>query len=153
MVGMTGNHQDEPTNRQGNMQSKRGVRQLKNRKRNRELRRLQEKPSEDDQQAKPSMMTVGSATSALSDINREIRGSVISAENIFVYTNARLEQVDVTSSIQTFLEEDFRAADWELLGNKLPTPTSTLLLSLPWSGTHVLQPPHCRTCRLPMRNR
>lgn len=112
-MGMTGNPQDEPTNRQANTQSKRGVRQLKNRRRNREIRRLQKTPSEDDQQIKPSMMAVESPTSAISDIDTEVSDSAIFEEKVFVHTNARLEQVDVTSSMQTFLEQDFREADWE----------------------------------------
>lgn len=135
-MGMASNPQDEPTNRQANTQSKRGVRQLKNRRRNREIRRLQKTPSEDDQLIRNSIMAVESPKSALSDIDMEVSDSAISKEKVFVHTNARLEQVDVTSSIQNFLEQDFREADWELLDKKVTDPDFdvALISALVWDA-------------------
>lgn len=133
---MAGNPQDEPTDRQDNTQSKRGVRQLKNRRRNREIRRLQKTPPEDDLQIKSSMMADESPTSALSEIDKALRNWAIFEEKVFVHTNARLERVDMASSFTIFVNEDSRAADWELLNKRVPDHDFDVVLvsALVWNA-------------------
>lgn len=151
--------QDEPTREQDKGQSKRCDKQRENRQRNREIRRLQKYPFEDNQQAKSHMVTVRPSNIVSNLADKEACDSII-AEGYHLTSGSktpltslvlealnakvslrqmkpeRTEFISLQDFIERLFEMDSRKADWEVHGKEITDDDfdATLVSAMAWDA-------------------